>query len=69
MSKVKLTLSVPEDIVKSAKKTAVDEDVDVSAVVAVFLDEWSKGKMETPEAARGVGKEELVQVGTAGALA
>lgn len=53
--KVKLTLSVPEEIVKQAKKKAIDEEVDVSAVVAGFLKLWIDGTQVTPEIAkRGV---------------
>ena len=42
MAKKKLTLSVEEDMIKVAKKKAVDQDTSVSEQVERYLREWAK---------------------------
>ena len=40
--KKKLSLTIDEDVIKAAKKKAVDVDTSVSAEVERYLKEWAK---------------------------
>jgi hypothetical protein len=47
--KKKLNLTIDEDVIKAAKKKAIDEDTSVSEEVERHLREWTEGPPSDPE--------------------
>ena len=53
MERKHTTLNMPPELIKQAKKKAIDEGTTVSAVVIAFLESWVSGKIQVPGQPKG----------------